>query len=60
MKALRTFMAVMEEGSVNRAAARLGVAQPTLSRQIQALEQDVRGLLSERGAWGVRPTDLGS
>ena len=59
MKALRTFMAVMEEGSVNRAAARLGVAQPTLSRQIQALEQDVGGLLFERGAWGVRPTDLG-
>jgi DNA-binding transcriptional LysR family regulator len=59
MKTLRTFMAVMEEGSVNRAAARLGVAQPTLSRQIQALEQEVGGPLFERGAWGVRPTDLG-
>ena len=59
MKSLRAFLVVMEEGSVNRAAARLGVAQPTLSRQIQALEQEVGGLLFERGAWGVRPTDLG-
>ncbi|WP_221029141.1 LysR family transcriptional regulator [Actomonas aquatica] len=59
MKTLRTFFAVMEEGSVNRAAARLGVAQPTLSRQIQALEQEVGGSLFERGTWGVRPTDLG-
>ncbi len=59
MKTVRTFMTVMEEGSVNRAAARLGVAQPTLSRQIQALEQEVGGKLFERGSWGVRPTDLG-
>ncbi len=59
MKTLRTFLAVMEEGSMNRAAARLGVAQPTLSRQIQALEQEVGGPLFERGSWGVRPTDLG-
>lgn len=59
MKSLRTFLAVMEEGSVNRAAQRLGVAQPTISRQIQALEQEVGGQLFERGAWGVRPTDLG-
>ncbi|MCF3649027.1 LysR family transcriptional regulator [Synoicihabitans lomoniglobus] len=59
MKLLRTFLAVIDEGSVNRAAARLGVAQPTLSRQIQALEAEVGGQLFERGSWGVRPTDLG-
>ncbi len=56
---LRTFLAVLEEGSVNRASRRLGVPQPTLSRQIQALEAEVGGSLLERGSWGVRATDLG-
>lgn len=52
-------MAVLEEGSVNRAARRLGVAQPTLSRHIQSLEQEIGAPLFERGSWGMRPTDLG-
>ena len=56
---LRTFLTVLEEGSVNRASRRLGVPQPTLSRQIQALEAEVGGTLLERGSWGVRATDLG-
>ncbi len=56
---LRTFLTVLEEGSFNRASRRLDVPQPTLSRQIQALEGEVGGHLFERGPWGVRPTDLG-
>lgn len=50
---------VMEEGSVNRAAKRLGVAQPTISRHIQTLEQELGAQLFERGAWGMRATDFG-
>ena len=59
LKELQSLLAVLEEGSVNRAAKRLGVAQPTLSRHIQALEQEMGAPLFERGAWGMRATDFG-
>ena len=59
LRELRSLLVVLEEGSVNRAARRLGVAQPTLSRHIQALEQEMGAPLFERGAWGMRATDLG-
>lgn len=59
LKEIRTLLVVLEEGSVNRAAKRLGVAQPTLSRHIQALEQEMGAPLFERGAWGMRATDFG-
>lgn len=39
---------VLEEGSVNRAAVRLRITQPALSRQMKALENDVGGKLLER------------
>lgn len=52
-------LAVMAEGSVNRAAKRLGIAQPTLSRHIQSLEAEIGGALFERDTSGMRPTDLG-
>ena len=48
----------MEEGSLNRAAVRLRVSQPTLTRQLQATEQELGAPLFERGSQGVRPTDL--
>jgi DNA-binding transcriptional LysR family regulator len=56
---LRSLLVVFEEGSINRAAARLQISQPALSRQMQALEQLVGGRLFERGSGGVRPTDAG-
>jgi DNA-binding transcriptional LysR family regulator len=56
---VRSFLAVMEEGSVNKAARRLGIAQPTLSRHIQSIEQETGGALFERGTKGMAPTDLG-
>ncbi len=56
---IRSFLAVMEEGSVNKAARRLGIAQPTLSRHIQSLEQETGGALFERGTKGMAATDLG-
>jgi DNA-binding transcriptional LysR family regulator len=59
LKELKSLLVVLEEGGVNRAARRLGVSQPTLSRHIQALEQEIGAPLFERGAWGMRATDLG-
>jgi DNA-binding transcriptional LysR family regulator len=55
---MRSFLAVIEEGSVNRAAMRLGVAQPTISRHLQSLEQEIGGALFERRTNGMGPTDL--
>lgn len=49
---------ILEEGSINRAATRLRITQPALSRQIQALENDVGGKLLERESSGVKPTGL--
>jgi len=56
---LRSFSVVLEEGSLNRASARLHVTQPSLTRRMQALESEVGGKLLERQSSGVQPTALG-
>jgi len=56
---LRSFLVVIDEGSLNRAATRLRMSQPALSRQMQALENEVGGRLLERSATGVSLTDAG-
>jgi DNA-binding transcriptional LysR family regulator len=56
---IRAFLVVVEEGSVNRAALRLRITQPALSRQMKALEAELGGRLLEREASGVSPTGLG-
>src|SRR5687767_14136118 len=56
---LRSFLVVLEEGSLNRAAVRLRLSQPALSRQMQALEREVGGRLLERTTAGVSPTGAG-
>ena len=56
---LRSFLAVIDEGSLNRAATRLRMSQPALSRQMQALENEIGGRLLERSATGVSLTDAG-
>lgn len=56
---IRALLTVIEEGSVNRAAARLRITQPALSRQMQTLENEIGGKLLERETSGVKPTGLG-
>lgn len=54
--AIETFAAVIEHGSFNRAATALGVGQPTVSRRIAWLEEQVGDALFERRRSGVTPT----
>ena len=53
---LRALGAVLTHGSLTQAAARLGTSQPTLSRQIAALESLIGAPLFERGARRLIPT----
>jgi DNA-binding transcriptional LysR family regulator len=48
LQQLRGFCAVVESRSVSKAAARLRLAQPTVSLQVQALERELRARLFER------------
>ena len=56
---LRYFLAVLQFGSINRAAASLNVAQPSLSHGIKSLERSVGAELLVRSGGGVRPTAIG-
>jgi DNA-binding transcriptional LysR family regulator len=56
---LRCFVVVAEELHFGRAAARLHMTQPPLSRQIQLLEHHVNALLLERSSRSVRLTSAG-
>jgi DNA-binding transcriptional LysR family regulator len=59
LRHLRYFMAVGEEQHYGRAARRLRVAQPALSRQIQDLEEEVGFTLFERLPRGVKLSAAG-
>lgn len=59
LRHLRYFAAAAETGSISRAAQLLDTTQPSLTRQIHALERDVGATLLHRSSQGVRVTRTG-
>jgi DNA-binding transcriptional LysR family regulator len=59
MHQIRYFLAVCEELNFTRAAERLHLSQPALSKQIQGLERTLRAELFDRGRRQVRLTAAG-
>lgn len=57
---LECFIAVAEELNINRAAARLHMTQPPLTRRIRKLERDVGASLFRRSAGGMEITEPGA
>ena len=60
LRLLRYFIAVVEERHYGRAAARLHMTQPSLSRAIKQLENDLGTVLLDRSPAGVAPTSAGT
>ncbi|MRS12865.1 MAG: LysR family transcriptional regulator [Actinobacteria bacterium] len=56
---LRTFIAVVDHGSFSEAARVLGISQPAVTMQIQALEADIGAMLLDRGYRKVALTEAG-
>lgn len=56
---LRTFMAIVQEQGVTRAATRLGLTQPAVSQALKRLEDQLGRRLIERGAGRFRVTEAG-
>jgi DNA-binding transcriptional LysR family regulator len=56
---IRVLMSVVQAGSMSKAAAQLGTAQPALSRSIAELEHALGVRLLDRGPRGVEPTAYG-
>ena len=56
---LKSLLTVCDARSISRAASRLGVSQPSLSRSIRNLEEDIGLALFRRTGRGVEPTEAG-
>jgi len=59
LRHLRIVCAIADNGSVTKAAASLGLAQPALAAQLKRIERTIGGTLFERDRQGARPTALG-
>ncbi|TGR56267.1 LysR family transcriptional regulator [Mesorhizobium sp. M00.F.Ca.ET.151.01.1.1] len=56
---LRTFLRIVDAGSLSAAAVQLGTTQPTVSRRLQALERQLGLRLLQRSTHGLQLTEDG-
>lgn len=56
LRQLRYFVAAAETGNISRAAQKIFLTQPALSRQIKALEEEIGQCLLERRVHSIRLT----
>jgi LysR family transcriptional regulator, nitrogen assimilation regulatory protein len=59
VRQLKNFVAIVDSGSLSKAAEALFVAQPSLSQQLRTLEDELQTQLLIRSAQGVEPTEAG-
>ncbi len=59
LRQLRYFVAIVDHGSLSRAARVLHIAQPALTQQLRQLEEELGAQLLHRSAQGVLSTDAG-
>jgi len=59
LRSLRCFLTVAEEGNITRAAESMHLTQPTLSRMLMQLEEDVGSQLIIRGKRNIQLTEAG-
>ena len=59
LRQLRYYVAIVDHGSLSRAALTLHVAQPALTQQLRQLEEELGVQLLHRSAQGVLSTDAG-
>lgn len=60
IRVLRYFLEVAREGNITRAAARLHISQPALSKQLKDLEKELGKKLFVRGNYNIHLTDEGT
>jgi DNA-binding transcriptional LysR family regulator len=60
LRHLRSFLAIAEEGNITRAAARLHVSQPALSRTLAQLERSLAVRLVDRSTHHLTLTEAGT
>lgn len=56
---LQQFLEIVEAGSINKASEKLYITQPSLSRSIKSLEEEIGKQLLERTAHGIKLTSTG-
>ncbi len=59
IQAVRLFIRVVDLGSFSKAAAQLGIGQPSATKQVAQLEAQLGSRLLHRSTHGVTPTEIG-